>query len=251
MDPSEPLVGLLPAAGHGSRLGRLPCSKELLPLGAADGGPPQPVSRYLLEELREAGVARAFWLLRAGKWDIAEYYGGALGGLELAYRLIERSGGVPHTLDAAYPFVRGSWVALGLPDILYPPGAFAQAVATCDGQADAWLGLFPALEPARSDMVAVDEAGFVREVAVKPAATALSESWGLALWSPRFTEFLHAFVARCGPEPAREVQLGHAFAAALRAGLVIGSVRFPDPFLDIGTPQGYQRALRHTLQGGS
>ena len=99
-------------------------------------------------------------------------------------------------------------------------------------------------------MVAVDEAGLVREIAVKPTVTALSESWGLALWSPRFTEFLHGFVARCGAVPAREVQLGHAFAEALHAGLVIGSVRFPDPFLDVGTPQGYRRALRRSLQRG-
>ncbi len=51
------VVGLVPAAGEAKRLGKLPCSKELFPVGfhrVGDGGQvnPKVVSQYLLEKMR-------------------------------------------------------------------------------------------------------------------------------------------------------------------------------------------------------
>ncbi len=58
--------------------------------------------------------------IRQGKWDIPANLGsGQSLGLSLAYLVIERSPGVPYTLDAAYPHLRDATVALGFPDILF------------------------------------------------------------------------------------------------------------------------------------
>ena len=53
------VVGLIPAAGRAERLGPLPCSKELLPIGFREtprGPAPKVAGHYLLERFRAAGV---------------------------------------------------------------------------------------------------------------------------------------------------------------------------------------------------
>ena len=67
------LIGLVPAAGQASRLGPLPGSKELLPIGfrAGSAGPePRVPFQELRTALRAGGVERAFVVLRPGKWDV-------------------------------------------------------------------------------------------------------------------------------------------------------------------------------------
>src|SRR5437764_12541991 len=83
-----PLVGLIPAAGRAERLGPLPCSKELLPIGFREtprGPAPKVAGHYLLERFRAAGVRRAFLVLHESKWDIPRYFGtGEIADLALA-----------------------------------------------------------------------------------------------------------------------------------------------------------------------
>ena len=74
-DIRDDIVGLVPAAGTASRLGRLPCSKEILPVefqpGGADASPRSRVAAdWLLEGMGQGGADRAIVVLRAGKWDI-------------------------------------------------------------------------------------------------------------------------------------------------------------------------------------
>ncbi len=114
MSPTQPeIIGLIPAAGRGTRIGPLPCSKEVYPVGFAstDGGRrvPKAVCQYLLEKMRVAGIVKAYVVLREGKWDIPASLGdGATAGMHLAYLMVGISFGVPFTLDQAYPFVRDS-----------------------------------------------------------------------------------------------------------------------------------------------
>jgi glucose-1-phosphate thymidylyltransferase len=75
----QQVVGLIPAAGHATRLAPLPFSKELYPIGFHEGphGPrPKVVAHYLLEKLHAAGIRRVFVVLRDGKWDIPAYFSG-------------------------------------------------------------------------------------------------------------------------------------------------------------------------------
>ena len=240
-------------AGRATRLGHLPGSKELLPVGfrALPDGTFQPkvVSHYLLETFRNADIHKVVMVLRQGKWDIPAYYrdGGAFG-LDIAYTLAKLPWGVPYTLDSAYSFVKNAHVALGFPDIVYePPEVFRRLrERLSDTGADVVLGLFPATAPERSDMVAVDADGRVRDIRVKPLETDLTLSWGLALWTPRFTEFLHAHLERLAlTGDALEVQLGPIFLAAQGAGLNVQTHAFETgTFLDIGTHEGLRLALK-------
>jgi glucose-1-phosphate thymidylyltransferase len=148
---ARPIVGVIPAAGRATRLAPLPCSKELLPVGvhaepAALRGRPKVVSHYLLERMRDAGASRVFFVVRSGKFDIADYHGdGSALGLNLAYLVMGEPWGPPFSIAQAAPFVGEATVLAGFPDILIEPrDAFARAVARLDATgADVVLGVYP------------------------------------------------------------------------------------------------------------
>ena len=259
------VIGLLPAAGQARRLSPLPMSKELFPIGFSKGRQnpslPKVVSQYLLERMVTAGVGEAFVILRPGKWDIPAYFGdGTAVGMRLAYLTVHVPHGVPFTLDQAYPFVRGETVALGFPDILFwPENAYEVVLGRLHANdADVVLGLFPTDEPEKVGVVVVDEDGRVRGVYEKSGLTHLPYMWAIAVWGPRFTEFLYAFVraqlrpveSRWGAEQGRadgepvEIPMGDAIQAAVESGLSVEAEVFLDGrYIDIGTPENLARAI--------
>jgi glucose-1-phosphate thymidylyltransferase len=255
----EDAVGLVPAAGRASRLGNLAGSKELLPLGFRGAGPGgemevRPVCASLFDAFRESGIRQALVVLRQGKWDIPDYLGdGRRFGVDVSYAMMRHPYGAPFTLDAAYPFVRDVPVALGFPDILFrPPDAFRRLFDRLEeSDADVALGLFPAYRPESTDMVACDARGRILDIEVKPAVTDRTHAWGLAVWRPRFTAFLHLWVqrrlldSRAVPLEHSESYVGQVFLDALAEGLHFeGLVVSDEPFLDIGTPASLAEAWR-------
>jgi len=249
------IVGLIPAAGRAERLGPLPCSKELLPVGVRQtprGLALQVAGHALLERFRAAGVERAFMVLHESKWDVPRYFGtGEIAGVSLAYLSIPGSRSVPETLDRAFPFVADSLVALGFPDVIFEPlDAYAPLIARQAATgADLVLGLFPAANPRTTDMVELGVDGRVLRVEVRPETTALRFNWLIAVWSPVFTRFLHAAVGEALKAPAvpdaPELQIGAVVRAAVEAGLHVEGVEFPaGTWRDVGTLPELAAALR-------
>lgn len=248
------VIGLIPAAGQATRLAPLPGSKELYPIGLSGEGHaarPRVVSHFLLEAMRRAGIGRAFFILREGKWDIPAYYkdGAALLEMSLGYLIMRHPYGPAFTLDAAYPFVQGATVAIGFPDIVFQPAdAFTHCLAQLqEGGADVVLGLVPFGQPEIADMVEVDEAGRVRAILIKQPAHHLRYSWVVAVWGPTFTEFMHARLtdALKQIDATQEWHVGRVVQAALQAGLRVDSVAFPEGgYVDYGSPEALRRLYR-------
>ena len=252
---TRPLIGLIPAAGYATRLGTLPHSKEIHPIGTypdpnGSGLRPKVVSHYLLEKMRNAGINRAYFIIREGKRDIAAHFkDGATVNMFLGYLLVTVPYGTPYTLDVAYPFVRDSLVALGFPDILFSPDdAYTRLIEhQVKSGADVVLGLFPADQPQATDVVAFDDRGRIMQILTKPTQTTLSHTWGIAVWTPTFTEFMHKYLAgRPIPtEDTRELFVGDLVQAGIECGMRVEGVYVSDtPFLDIGTPENLARAIR-------
>lgn len=255
------IVGVIPAAGKGSRLAPLPCSKELLPVGvhrepAALRGRPKVVSQYLVEQMRAGGADRIFFVVRGDKSDIAQYYGdGARLGVAMAYLMMGEPWGPAFTVAQAAPFAGDATVLFGFPDILlHPPDGFARAVARLDETgADLVLGLLVGAPENAIDPVTTDASGRVRRLLTKEESPPRHEGdlgYMLAAWRPPFTRFLveetrrlaqRARAGDFGPEP--EWPMGAVLAAAIRAGLHVDSVLIPGArFLDTGTPAGLAAA---------
>ncbi len=254
------VIGLIPAAGTASRITPLPCSKELYPVGFRPvdrerGIRPKVVSHYLLEKMRLADITKAFIILRKGKWDIPAYFGdGKLVDMHLAYLMMDLPYGAPFTLDQAYPFVQDALVALGFPDIIFEPDdAFRRLfLRQTKTNADIVLGLFPASNPHKTDMVELDDNGRIVALHIKPEQTQLTYTWQIAVWTPVFTCYMHEYVSAkkiVYTQHQNELFVGDVIQAAIQDSMHIETVLFPDGrCLDIGTPEDLFRALQRTYK---
>jgi glucose-1-phosphate thymidylyltransferase len=270
MVQSPKVIGLLPAAGQGSRISPLPMSKELFPIGFREvcGKPglrPKVACHYLLEKMQRAGVTEAFIILRPGKWDIPEFLGdGSDLGMHLAYLTVHVPFGVPFSLNQAYPFLQNATVVMGFPDILVQPDDVYSTVLQQlnAGHADVMLGLFPTEQPEKVGMVDFDEQGRVQGIYEKSNLTHLRYMWAIAAWRPTFTEFLHRFITdkqqqligtqaphRLAPlPPYAEIPIGDVMQVAIHAGLRVEAHPFATgTYLDIGTPSNLMAAIRQHL----
>lgn len=251
----EEVVGVIPAGGHATRLGPLPCSKELYPIGftKADqeqGLRPKVACHYTLEKMRAAGITEAYIVLGEGKWDIPAYLrDGAIVGIHLAYLTLGIPYGAPYSLDQAYPFVRKMTVALGFGDILFHvEDAYSRVLdKLAQGNSDLVLGIFPADRPDKVDMVKLSDKNEITEIVVKPSETDLCYTWGIAVWKPSFTEFMHEFLQKSEKTAAQEPELfvGDVIRASIGRGLrVQGEPISNEPYVDIGTPEDLVKATQ-------
>jgi glucose-1-phosphate thymidylyltransferase len=251
MSSVQEIVGLIPAGGHATRLSTLPCSKELFPIGwqrdASGNMKPKVVSHFLLDRFIAAGIKKAYFVLRKGKWDIPQYYGdGEQVGINLAYLIMNIPHGHPFTLDQAFPFTRSSFVAFGYPDILFSPDdAFSHLIKKqAATNASIVLGIFPIGQDQRWDFISFGENGKVATVTHKlPPPGRPRLGFGIAFWTPSFSDFMHEFLSRAitqnnfvAPD-GKEYIMVHVLQAAIDEGVSVETVVFDSGFvLDVGTP---------------
>jgi NDP-sugar pyrophosphorylase family protein len=221
------IVGVIPAAGFARRLGRLPGSKEVLPVRG------RPVLDYLVERIRAVAPVEVRVVTRPEKRDVVERARG-LGAKVIEGRPSSVGESVRLGLAGLEP---DDVVLLGFPDSVWEPlDGFAALVDALTDGVEVVLGCFLSVEPERSDVVVVDDEGVVRAVQVKPARPASDLIWGCCAARVRALGGL-----------AGHAEPGTLFAELARDGLVRG-VRFGTEFVDIGTPEALER-LRRRLGG--
>src|SRR5215211_6507190 len=246
------IVGIVPAAGQATRISPLPCSKELYPIAlrpGESGARPKVVSHYLFEHMRQAGICKAYVILRAGKWDMPAYFndGTALLDMHLAYLMMRQPFGPPFSLDQAYPFVQEAIVALGFPDMVFwPDDIFIRVIARqAQSDADVALGLVPCDRPHTADMIEIEGTGRVRRFVIKQRETSLRYTWVTAVWTPTFTQFMHDYLdeaIRSGEATRRELFVSDVMQTAIDRGMHVDSVTFFDGgYVDIGSPEILER----------
>ncbi len=246
-------IGVIPAAGLATRIAPAPCSKEIYPIGLGSVTTqgfvrPKVVGQFLLEKFSSARVTQALIILRKGKWDIPQYFGnGSNIGIDLAYLIMGNPNGVPFTLDQAFSFIHNKKVVFGFPDILFSEQhAFVSLIESQrKSEADIVLGLFPCGAVFHADRVDVLEDGWVRQLFVHSDSDQYMTTWGIAVWTSRFTNFMHDFLDQFKERTHldSELSLSTVVQAALEHGLNIQGVSVSDqPFLDIGTPEGLAQA---------
>jgi glucose-1-phosphate thymidylyltransferase len=252
------VVGLIPAAGSGTRIAPIPGSKEVFPIGFAnlEGDKPvvKVVSQYLFDRMVAGGVGQGIIVLRDGKWDIPAYFGeGEPAGMKLSYVVVGQTLGPPDTLDRAHAFVRHNVVAFGFPDIMLgPPDVFDRLLTRMDvGDVDVVLGLYDVVDPHQSDFVKLDEESRVLSIHLKDPSSTLPHCWGCAVWGPRFTEFMHDAVQEHRNHTAGsfgtidaggDLPMGLIFKQAVEANLKVVGVPFEGHhWTDVGSPHSLLR----------
>jgi glucose-1-phosphate thymidylyltransferase len=255
------IIGLIPAGGRATRLGKIPCSKEIYPLfrgKSSDEGSAEirVISEYLINSYRIAGINNIYFILRKGKWDIPAYYGdGSDFGVNISYLIMNLPYGTPFTLDQAYPFTKNKYIALGYPDIIVEPAEAYIKIKEkiSETKADIVLGLFPIDNYLNWDMVELNSKGKVKNIIIKQERPDLKYGWTIAIWNPSFWEFMHEYIQNIissggdgkviteGQLP-RELYPGDIFMKAIEAGLNIKAVLFEEGrCMDIGNLENIGR----------
>lgn len=238
--------GIIPAAGSGTRIQPLAFSKELLPVGSRLDGSgverPRAVSEYLIERMVRAGADKICFVISPWKSDILQYYGGAIGDVDVVYVCQGGAAGLCDAIFRALPVIpEHEPVLIGLPDTIWFP---ADALCTLPDDRLSFL-LFPVDKPELFDSVVVDDAGRVLEIQVKSKQAASHWIWG-AFKMPGAT--LHALHRLWCERGRRDEYMGTLVNAWLRVGGTAWGVRAGESYVDVGTIHGYREAMR--LLGG-
>lgn len=219
----QQVVGVIPAAGSATRLQPLPCSKEVYPVGG------HPVMDHLIARMRAAGCTELRVVTRPQKHDVigrAEHHRATV--------ILGSPRSISESLATGIRDLPGpAVVLLGFPDTIWEPSdGFARLVAALEPPYDVVLGLFNWNEPERSDVVLLSEDGTVTGVAVKPNDPPGNLIWGCA-----------AARAEALRGVERDDDPGSFFDALAKKRRVRG-VYLSDSFLDIGTRDGLDAAVR-------
>lgn len=235
---NEELIGLIPAAGKGVRLG-LPYPKELYPV--IRNNHYKPISQFVLDNLKNAGLQHIVFVVNETKHQLMGYFGsGQRFGCNISYVVQEviegntksTSPGLAHALDSAYHLTAGKTVFFGMADtLMQPANVFAMAYQAACPDDDVILALFKTSHPEKFGMVKMDKKMRITEIVDKPSKTDLTEMWGCILWRPRFTEYLHRCVFEEGVSDFAKIMND-----AIAAGMKFRGVQVANgTYIDLGT----------------
>jgi glucose-1-phosphate thymidylyltransferase len=240
-------VAIIPAAGRATRLGRIPCSKELIPLQIAAAGsyapaPGTPVAiENLLSRLTDNGINKAFVITAPEKSDLIDFLQQRKKGWpEITLRTKAASPSVPHTLRESLDLAGNSTVLLVFPDILFHPENALARLLDHDAKSgrEATLALVPSDRGDKVDMVDIQEDGTVTGIVAKPGPGNAGWTWIAAAWKPAISRRLMELTAGKPCPSAGEMHVSDVFTSAIKRGMSIGSICFPaGKALDIGTPE--------------
>lgn len=249
---SSKFIGVIPAAGLGSRLAPFAYPKELLPIiytkeESGCGVALQPVMQFSLDLLRTAGVTHCYVIISSWKFEIARIFeDGANAGISLSYIIRNSPHGLADAVNCVSTWATDHCVCLVLPDvIIQPQDALHQVcIEQLSTGADVVLGVFPSSTPEQFGPVSFSLDGNVHAVFDKPKHTKLRNTWGIAVWSPVFTQYLNVLSSG----RILRISLGDAFQHAIEKGLKIRAVYFDNgTFIDLGTPEAIEALIEKRL----
>jgi len=232
-------IGILPAAGLGSRLHPLRYPKELIPIAFVTDPltmtmRPMLAVEHSLRSMSQAGVNRCIVVISDRKPEMLRYLGnGADAGLSIAYVSQPEPLGLASAVDAAFEWTVDSNVCLALPDTVFLPSMALSTVnkTLVQYKADLVLGVFPTSNPQQLGPVRIGIEESVLEVLEKPDMTDLYNTWGIAAWTPQFSKFLHRPTAEL-----RTLSISHVFNDAVKQGFNVRAVYFEGgSYSDLGT----------------
>ena len=234
---NDQLIGLIPAAGKGVRLG-LPYPKELYPIIRDNRY--KPVAQYVLENLVEAGVKHIVFVINETKHQLIGYFGdGSRFGCNISYVVQEQregngqstSPGLAHALNSAYHLIKDKTVCFGMADtIMEPKNVFRQVLQAGHPDTDLILGLYSTTRPEKFGMVNITADDQVLQIVDKPVQTNLDRMWGLIAWGPKFTEYLNRCVSEQGLGDFAQIM-----NTAIESGMKFRGARIDGTYTDLGT----------------
>jgi glucose-1-phosphate thymidylyltransferase len=187
-------------------------------------------------------VDKLCFVISPQKPDIVRYYGSDyVSGdrrAQVCYMVQPQAAGLCDAIFRALPLVREQEpVLVGLPDTVWFPASGYQAL---DGDGLSFL-LFPVTQPELFDAVVCTEAGEVREIQVKRDKPDTHWVWGGFRMSGKVLAELHTLW--CERDQA-DPYVGTLINEYIARGGRVTAARAGESYFDVGTLEGYRRAMR-------
>jgi dTDP-glucose pyrophosphorylase len=190
----------------------------------------------------EGGADKICFVVSPGKTDILQYYGSEVDGVPVFYAVQPRADGLCDAIFRALPLLgRGDSALVGLPDtVWFPVSGFTTLPAT---------GLsfltFPVDRPELFDAVVADHKGLVETIEVKQRGARTRWIWGAFRLGSGVMPSLH----RLWTERHRHDEyVGTLVNAWIERGGTAHAVAAGEEYVDVGTLDGYRRALQLLYQ---
>lgn len=211
------MIGIVPAAGHASRLYSIP--KMLLPMPG--GALVDKTVQRLQTVCNHVVIGTNFYLYRLLKER----------DLPGSFVYMANTNTMSETVLLARQYALGQTVAFAMPDTAFDDDeAFVKLAAALEDGADVAVGLFRAQpgQHRKGGMCALNGLQVV-DVIDKPPVCAYPWIWGVLAWKPAFWPLLDV----------EDPHVGYALPRAIRAGLDVRGVVLNGTYWDCGTPDDY------------
>ncbi|MFO7872205.1 MAG: sugar nucleotidyltransferase [Candidatus Undinarchaeales archaeon] len=231
------MIGLVPAAGEGTRLRpwtkALP--KEMLQVGD------KPIIEHVLQQFKEAGIEKVFIIVGYRKEAIMNYLGnGSDWGMKIAYLFQEDKKGLAHAIYQGDEFIDEPFVVM-LGDTLLNPERTLKKVLDFHEKKDSDVTLFleEVEDPSRFGVVETDENGKVIDLEEKPENPKSNLAIiGLYVFSPE----VFKFIEKTKPGKKGELQITDSIKLMVEAGKKVYAMKNEGTWFDIGTKESYMKA---------
>lgn len=229
------VIGLVPIAGKGTRLG-LPFSKEMFPDIRADRY--RPIIMYTIEAMQLAGIEHIVFTINPRRLDTLSFLGnGRQFGMHFSYCVHPIPRSLPESLNEAYHLIKDKIVVFAMPDTVISPMNHLQVLLSAHlsrTNNDVTLGCFRTDNPAKFGMVGVD-GDKVARIVDKPLYGEFEWMWGTMVWQGNFTEELRKFVDESDLHSEKELILSDSLKGLIDRKRV-GLHKFESgTYKDIGT----------------
>mgnify|MGYP001440389194 CR=1 FL=1 len=257
---AQNITGIIPAAGKATRLGPIPCSKEILPIGFIEQPGEHPELQLLtgldhsLMAFADAGIMSAHIVISPEKSDIPKYVNKRQlhTNMDLKFSTVRNSPNILVSLDTPFAQYEKHDVALLFPDIIFEPRNLLKSLHETfkENRSDIVLGLFPTDHGHEMDVVSLSADGRVEAVRPKPRTGPAGHTWIAAIWNPHFSALLHEEAKNSITRGQNECEsfIGNAVHKAILEGYRVMGVPFTDGrCCDLGTTANLRNFWR--IQG--
>lgn len=237
------MIGVVPAAGEGTRLRPLTADR---PKGMVEVAG-QPLLSHVFETLRASGVEELVVVVGYRAGAIVEHFGDTFEGLPITYVHQRDQRGLGHAVLQAEPHVDGPFVVLNGDNVVAGDLRGAIAAQAGDG-VGAVLGVERAdRETARETGVVTVEGGQVTDIVEKPAEP---PSRLVTTGCYVLPEAIFDALGLLQPSDRGEYELTDAVGVVLRAGMTVEAVDLDSERVNVNTPADVERAAE-ILAGAS